>query len=216
MKTEGLWTPEIQKLHINALKIKAVMFAVKSFTKDMSQVNVHLRVDNTTTMSYINKMGGTKSMDMINISKSLWDYCLSKQITLTAKFLPGIQNQIADAQSRNYPIRAIGNNQNHGSSGDRSVRGPNQCLGAQVHQLETRSGVLGNRCFHGLVVWRCSICFPAILSNRLMPGQDQTGSSISHHDHNYVANPTVVPRNYVNVVFRPNTAASGSQSDHII
>ena len=63
---------------------------------------MHLRVDNTTTMSYINKMGGTKSMDMINISKTLWDYCLSKQITLIAEFLPGIQNQIADAQSRNY------------------------------------------------------------------------------------------------------------------
>ena len=43
-----------------------------------------------------------KSMDMINISKALWDYCLSKQITLTDLFLPGIQNQIADAQSLNY------------------------------------------------------------------------------------------------------------------
>ena len=102
VKTQGLWTPEEQKLHINALEIKAVMFTVKAFTKDKSQVNVHLWVDNTTTMSYINKMGGTKSTDMINISKALWDYCLSKQITLTAEFLPGIQNQIADAQSRNY------------------------------------------------------------------------------------------------------------------
>ena len=102
VKTQGLWTPEEQKLHINALEIKAVMFAVKAFTKNKSQVNVHHRVDNTTTMSYINKMGGIKSMDMINISKALWDYCLSKQITLTAEILPGIQNQIADAQSRNY------------------------------------------------------------------------------------------------------------------
>ena len=33
VKTQGLWTPEEQKLHINALEIKAVMFAVKAFTK---------------------------------------------------------------------------------------------------------------------------------------------------------------------------------------
>ena len=112
-------------------------------------------------------------------------------------------------------IHFPGNNQNNWSSGDRFIRGPNQCSGAQVHQLATRSGVLGNRCFHGLVVWRCGICFPPILSNRQMPGQDQTGPSFSHHDHTYVANPTVVPRNFVNVDFEPNIAASSSQSDHI-
>ena len=96
VKTQGLWTPKEQKLRINALEITAVMFAEKAFTKDMSLVNVHLRVDDTMTIPY-NKMGGNRSMDMINISKALWDYFCSKQIALTAEFLPGIQNQIADA-----------------------------------------------------------------------------------------------------------------------
>ena len=62
-------------------------------------------------------------------------------------------------------IHFPGNNQNPGSSGDQSVHRQNQYSGAQVHQQETRSEVLGNRCFHGLMVWRCGICFPTILSN---------------------------------------------------
>ena len=38
-------------------------------------------------------------MDMVNISKALWGYCFNKEIILTAEFLPGIQNQIANGQS---------------------------------------------------------------------------------------------------------------------
>ena len=52
-------------------------------------------------------------------------------------------------------------------------------------------------------------------SNRQMPGQNQTGPSFSHHDHTYVTNPTVVPRNYFNVDFGPNIVASSFQPDHI-
>ena len=48
-----------------------------------------------------------------------------------------------------------------------------------------------------------------------MPGQDQTGPGLSHHDHTNVANPTVVSENYADVDFRPNTTASNSQLDHI-
>ena len=100
--TQGLWTQEERNLHINALEMKAVSFAVKAFTKNKSQVSVHLRVDNTTTVAYINKMGGTKSLDLIQISKELWEYCLQKQITLTAEHLPGRLNVQADRESRQY------------------------------------------------------------------------------------------------------------------
>ena len=100
--TQGLWTEEEKKLHINALEMLAVNFAVKAFTKDKSNVQVHILVDNTTTVAYINKMGGTRSVDLIKITKQLWEYCLSKQITITAEHLPGSINQIADAQSRDY------------------------------------------------------------------------------------------------------------------
>lgn len=100
--TQGLWTADERKLHINALEMKAVVFAVKSFTKNRENVSIHLQVDNTTTVSYVNKMGGTKSLDMIQISKELWEYCLGKQIMITAEHLPGRLNTIADRESRMY------------------------------------------------------------------------------------------------------------------
>ena len=106
VKTQGLWTDEEKKLHINALEMKAVMFAVQSFIKDEQKIHVHLKVDNTTTVAYVNKMGGTKSLAMSNISKQLWDYCLQKEITITAEHLPGSLNHIADVQSRQYRDRS--------------------------------------------------------------------------------------------------------------
>ena len=61
IKTQGLWTPSEKTLHINVLELKAVLFAVKAFTKNKSDCHIHVKVDNTTTVAYINKMGGTKS-----------------------------------------------------------------------------------------------------------------------------------------------------------
>ena len=100
--TQGLWTTTEKTLHINALELKAVLFAVKAFTKTKEKCHAHIKVDNTTTMTYINRMGGTKSPILTEIAKDLWMYCISKQIMLTAEHVPGTQNQIADFHSRNY------------------------------------------------------------------------------------------------------------------
>ena len=89
VKTQGLWTDEKKKLHINALEIEAVMFAVQSFVKDQQKIHVHLKMDNTTTVAYVNKMGGTKSLAMSNISKQLWDFCLQKEITIDQSHICG-------------------------------------------------------------------------------------------------------------------------------
>ena len=46
--------------------------------------------------------GGTKSPDLIQTTKDLRNYCMSREIMITAEHLPGSQNQIADYQSREY------------------------------------------------------------------------------------------------------------------
>jgi len=51
-------------------------------------------------MAQINKMGGPRSERLLRITKDLWNYCLSKKITLTAEYLPGVLNTIADRESR--------------------------------------------------------------------------------------------------------------------
>ena len=98
--TQGLLNTQERKEHINALELKAAMFALKAFVKTDKINHVHLRVDNTTTVAQINKMGGTRSQKLFMITRELWQYCISKQIIVTAEHLLGVLNEIADRESR--------------------------------------------------------------------------------------------------------------------
>ena len=101
-ESQGLWTETKKQLHINALQVKVVMFAVKAYTTDKRNCHVQIKTDNTTAIAYVNKMGRTKSPDRIQITKDLGNYYMSREIMITAEHLPGSQKQIADYQSREY------------------------------------------------------------------------------------------------------------------
>ena len=45
-------------------------------------------------------MGGTVSAQLVALARSLWMWCLERNIHITAQYLPGVQNTIADAESR--------------------------------------------------------------------------------------------------------------------
>ena len=108
IKTQGLRTPSEKTLRINVLELKAVLFAVKAFTKNKSDCHIHVKVDNTTTVAYINKMGGTKSPNLMSVTKDLWAYCISKMIMITVEHVPGNLNQIADTRADILGTAAIG------------------------------------------------------------------------------------------------------------
>ena len=98
----GLWSETETKLQINCLELKAAELGVRSFVKNKESIHVHLKMDNITALTHINKMGGTKSQLLTQMTKSLWEFCLTKKIHLTAEYLPGNKNKIADALSRQY------------------------------------------------------------------------------------------------------------------
>ena len=56
--TRGLWTQEESLLHINALELKAALFALRAFSKSRRKLHVQLRMDNRTAVAYLLKMGG--------------------------------------------------------------------------------------------------------------------------------------------------------------
>ena len=100
IRTGGLWSQMERRNHINYLELLAAMFAVKSFTKDRKDAHVHLRMDNRTAVFYVNRMGGTRSPVMSRLATQLWQWCLERNISLTAEHLPGTDNYIADEESR--------------------------------------------------------------------------------------------------------------------
>ena len=56
----------------------------------------HFQIDNMSALSYLMKIGGTQNKEMTAISKEIWEFALSKEIMLTAEYMPGRLNVRAD------------------------------------------------------------------------------------------------------------------------
>ena len=54
VKTNGKWSFQESRLHINVLELKGALLAVQSLLKNHHQVTVSLNMDNSTAVSYIN------------------------------------------------------------------------------------------------------------------------------------------------------------------
>ena len=100
VRTGGPWSPEERQWHINCLEALAAFHALKCFVRDKKGVTVLLRLDNTSAVSYVNKLGGTVSPRLNSIVRDLWLWCMNRDVSLTAEHLPGILNTIADEESR--------------------------------------------------------------------------------------------------------------------
>ena len=73
---------------------------MKCFVRDKKSIIVLLRMDNTTAVTYVNKLGETVSPKLNTIVRELWLWCMNRDITLIAEHLPGVLNTIADQESR--------------------------------------------------------------------------------------------------------------------
>ena len=102
VKIGGYWSESEKQNHINLLELLAITYAVKSYLKQESNQTVLIQTDNKTAMTYINKMGGTVSSLCNQIVLDLWDWCLKRDISMKAEFIPGKENVIADWESRHH------------------------------------------------------------------------------------------------------------------
>jgi hypothetical protein len=98
--TRGPWTADQTLMHINSLELLGALYALQSFVKDSRGLSVKMYLDNSTTVCYINKGGGTKSAGLTNIAKTLADFCEHRQLTIIAVYLAGELNIEADKESR--------------------------------------------------------------------------------------------------------------------
>ena len=61
--------------------------------------HVQLQIDNTTAVAYINNMGGSKSTELNQLAFSVWEWCTTRHIWLSAVHIAGILNIRADEKS---------------------------------------------------------------------------------------------------------------------
>ena len=101
--THGHWNKHEKSFHINRLELLAAFFGLKCFAKDMQHCNILLRIDNTTAISYINRMGGIRFQELNKLTKEIWQWCESRDMHIFASYIQSGQNTIADAESRKLP-----------------------------------------------------------------------------------------------------------------
>lgn len=96
----GTWSEKEKKRHINYLELVAVYKALLSLAKDFENCEILLRIDNTTALSYVNRMGGIKYTSFNVIAKQIWKWAEERNIWLYASYVKSSQNTVADALSR--------------------------------------------------------------------------------------------------------------------
>ena len=72
LQTGGPWSPTEARMHINCLELLAATLATQAFAKKQENILVHLKLDSTSALTYINKMGGTVSPNLNRLTKNLW------------------------------------------------------------------------------------------------------------------------------------------------
>ena len=61
---------------------------------------LHIQVDNMTALSYLLKMERAKNLELVQISKKIWEFLFRQGNTITAEHLPGNLNCKIDWESR--------------------------------------------------------------------------------------------------------------------
>lgn len=100
----GNWTASELTLHINTLELMAAFYGLKIFTANLKDCNILLRIDNTTAICYINRMGGVQHPHLNKYARNIWQWCESKNIYVFASYIRSCDNTVADWESRQINI----------------------------------------------------------------------------------------------------------------
>ena len=99
LSTGGNWSLEESKIHINVLELIAAYYTLASLCRDVRDTHIRIMVDNQTALAYINNMGGKTTL-CNKITRQIWDWCLQRNVWISAAYLTSKENKEADEQSR--------------------------------------------------------------------------------------------------------------------
>ena len=95
---QGLWTEKERSSHINVLELKAVHNTLDELLKPREVALVDS--DSRSAVSYIRKMGGTRSEQLCKEAMKLWNLVLARNAWVIPNWVPGKENEKADLLSR--------------------------------------------------------------------------------------------------------------------
>ncbi|KAB0790144.1 hypothetical protein PPYR_15533, partial [Photinus pyralis] len=90
-------------MKVPAAELQAIFYGLKFFAKSYSHLNILIRTDNTTALSYINRMGSVRYPKLNSLSRQIWQWCERRNIWLAAAYINTKDNWKADQESRTLP-----------------------------------------------------------------------------------------------------------------
>ena len=98
--TQNTWTGKESARHINWKEMEAG----RGCLSDQMSRHDHilLEMDSTAAVSFINRMGGTRSAPLRDKALEIWELVLSRQAWVTARWIPREINQVADLLSKEH------------------------------------------------------------------------------------------------------------------
>ena len=104
----GKCLPHQMDNSINTKELMAIFYGLKSFRRQLTNANLMIFTDNTTSLSCLNKKG-SQHLFRDQITRGIFKIALKHNIRLSRNFIPGILNQIADRSSRSYNFDRMAN-----------------------------------------------------------------------------------------------------------
>ena len=201
--------------HINLRELQAAYLALKIFLQ--SQINqlfhIQLQIDNQAVVSYINHLGRTHSKLLCQLSLDLWNWSLSRQIHISARYIAGIFNKHA------YHVKKVKTNCRMEvepysvpkdccslqDATERFVCDKSQHSAQKVCVMDTRPSECCNQCVQCPVVRFTVLCVSSLQSNHEMCAKDKKSGR-----ENFASNPsieiqTLVPLLYDQPLLLPNS-----------
>ncbi|XP_050512905.1 uncharacterized protein LOC126888594 [Diabrotica virgifera virgifera] len=100
----GFWSEAEAHFHINYLELLALFFGLKCYAGHLKDCHILCRVDNTTAMAYVNRMGSIQHPNLNALAREIWQWCEQKNIYIRAAYIPSVDNVEADIASRQLKI----------------------------------------------------------------------------------------------------------------
>ena len=97
----GRWGAKEAKLSINILELLAIYYSLQSFYNKLVNTHIQIESDNVSAIKYMNDVGGMTCNVMDSIAKEIWEWCVKRNLFVSAVHVPGIENT-ADFFSRNF------------------------------------------------------------------------------------------------------------------
>ena len=94
----------LHQLHfsINYLELLAIYFALQSIYASIKNQHIEFQCDNVSAVKYINDMGGMTSLDMDSLACNIWNWCIQRNIYISAVHISGFSNAHANYLSRHF------------------------------------------------------------------------------------------------------------------